>query len=76
MKAAYIKTTGPPSVLTVTDSYPKPVRKPGEVLVRIKAASVNPVDTKTRAGMVPSVIIRKPQVPAPLPHVNPRCRHG
>ena len=62
MKAAYITATGTPDVLHITDSYPKPVRQPGEVLVRIHAASVNPVDIKTRAGIAPSLIMKMPQV--------------
>ena len=66
MRAAYISTTGAPDVLQFTDSYPKPVRQPGEVLVRIHAASVNPVDVKTRTGAVPILAMKMPQVPPPF----------
>lgn len=79
MKAAYIATKGPAAVLQVTDSYPKPVRQPGEVLVRIHAASVNPVDIKTRTGLAPSIAMKLPQVcpspPLPLPTHPPADPH-
>ena len=42
---------------------PKPVRKPGECLVKVHAASINPIDWKTRSGAaVPSFLIAKPKV--------------
>lgn len=40
---------GPPDVLTV-DETPRPVPGEGEVLVRVHAAGVNPIDWKLRAG--------------------------
>ena len=62
---------------------PKPVRKPGECLVKIKAASVNPVDTKTRAGAIPSFLIAKPKaryrdppIALRLDRLGALCRHG
>ena len=48
MKAAYTRY-GPPDVLEVND-LEKPVPKDDEVLVRIRAASVNPLDWKTMKG--------------------------
>ncbi len=51
MKAAYIEQTGPPENLRVGE-LPKPTPASGQVLVRVRAASVNPVDTYVRAGMV------------------------
>jgi NADPH:quinone reductase-like Zn-dependent oxidoreductase len=49
MKAAVIHEYGGPDVLKY-EEYPDPVPQPGEVLVRIAAAGVNPVDTFERAG--------------------------
>ncbi len=51
MKAAYLETTGAPEVLHYGD-LPDPVPKTGEVLVRVAATSLNPIDTYIRAGMV------------------------
>jgi NADPH:quinone reductase-like Zn-dependent oxidoreductase len=50
MKAVVIRQYGGPEVLKVED-YPDPVPGPGEVLVRVAAASVNPIDYKRRAGL-------------------------
>jgi NADPH2:quinone reductase len=52
MKAAYIKRTGPPEVIEYGDI---PVTKPldGQVLVKVYAVSVNPIDTYIRSGLVP-----------------------
>ena len=49
MKAAVIYEFGGPEVLKYAD-YPDPVVGAGEVLVRVAAASINPVDTFERAG--------------------------
>jgi NADPH2:quinone reductase len=51
MKAAYIETTGAPELIRYGD-LPKPVPRSGEVLVRVGAVAVNPIDTYIRAGMV------------------------
>ncbi|MEV5895939.1 NADP-dependent oxidoreductase [Nonomuraea fuscirosea] len=49
MRAVTIKEFGGPDVLTVADvARPEPL--PTEVLVRVRAAGVNPVDWKTRVG--------------------------
>src|SRR5690606_13539527 len=49
MRAVTIRELGGPEVLTVEDvDRPEPL--PTEVLVRVHAAGVNPVDWKTRAG--------------------------
>src|SRR5271156_2970929 len=50
MKAIVVHQYGGPEVLTFED-YPDPVPGPGEVLVRVAAASVNPIDYKRRAGL-------------------------
>ena len=50
MKAIVVHQYGGPEVLKFED-YPDPVPGPGEVLVRVAAASVNPIDCKRRAGL-------------------------
>ena len=49
MKAVVIDQYGGPEVLKFAD-HPDPVVGAGEVLIRVSAASVNPVDTFERAG--------------------------
>jgi NADPH2:quinone reductase len=51
MLAAYITETGAPSVIQYGE-LPKPVPGPGDVLVRVEAVAVNPIDTYIRSGMV------------------------
>ena len=50
MKAVVVHQYGGPEVLKFED-YPDPVPGPGEVLVRVAASSVNPIDYKRRAGL-------------------------
>jgi len=50
MKAIVVHQYGGPEVLKFED-YPDPVPVPGEVLVRVAATSVNPIDYKRRAGL-------------------------
>lgn len=47
MRAAVVETTDGPFVLK---TLPRPIPREGEVLVRIHASGVNPLDTKIRAG--------------------------
>jgi NADPH:quinone reductase-like Zn-dependent oxidoreductase len=49
MKAVRIHEYGGPEVLRYEDA-PRPEAGPGEVLIRVHAAGVNPVDWKVRAG--------------------------
>lgn len=49
MKAVRVRRFGGPEVLALED-VPRPVPGRGEVLVRVRAASVNPVDWKLREG--------------------------
>jgi NADPH2:quinone reductase len=57
MRAAYIDQTGPPENIRVGDL---PDAKPTgtQVLVRVGAASVNPIDTYIRSGVVPGQLPR------------------
>src|ERR1700733_13449503 len=50
MKAVVVHQYGGPEVLKCED-YPDPIAGPGEVLVRVAATSVNPIDYKRRAGL-------------------------
>jgi NADPH:quinone reductase-like Zn-dependent oxidoreductase len=50
MKAIVVHAYGGPEVLKF-EEYPDPVPGRGEVLVRVAAASVNPIDCKRRAGL-------------------------
>jgi NADPH:quinone reductase len=52
MKAAYIEATGNPDAIRYGD-LPTPTPKPGELLVRVGAVAVNPIDLYIRAGIVP-----------------------
>jgi NADPH2:quinone reductase len=58
MRAIRISEFGGPEVLKVQD-VPDPKPDSGQVLVRVKAAGVNPADTYIRSGMYP----RKPNLP-------------
>ncbi|MCY8939383.1 zinc-dependent alcohol dehydrogenase family protein [Peribacillus frigoritolerans] len=62
MKAQIIQSFGDPSVFQL-EEVSKPDLKPGHVLIQVKASSVNPIDTKVRAGAVPAV---SPEFPAVL----------
>jgi NADPH:quinone reductase-like Zn-dependent oxidoreductase len=50
MKAIVVHEYGAPEVLKFED-YPDPIPGAGEVLVRVAASSVNPIDYKRRAGL-------------------------
>lgn len=50
MKAVVVHEYGGPEVLKFED-FPDPVTGPGDVLVRVAATSVNPIDYKRRAGL-------------------------
>lgn len=52
MKAIVYKTFGPPDVLKLVN-HPLPQRSAGELLVKVKSTSLNPVDYKTRNGSIP-----------------------
>lgn len=52
MKAAFIRQTGPPENIEYGD-MPRPTVRDAQVLVRVTAVSVNPIDTYLRSGAVP-----------------------
>ncbi len=57
MKAAFIETTGSPDVIQYGD-LPRPVPQAGDVLVRVGAVAVIPIDTFIRAGTAPMPLPR------------------
>lgn len=61
MKAAFLEVTGAPEVIRYGD-LPTPEPKPNELRVRVRAASLNPIDTYIRAGKV-SMTLPKPFTP-------------
>lgn len=63
MKAIVLDSYGSPSDLQVRD-VPDPKVAPGEVLVRVRAAGVNPVDWKLAAGYLDALMeVRFPFIP-------------
>ena len=60
MKAAFIKRTGPPEVITIGE-LPKPRPVDTQVLVKVEAVDVNPIDTYVRGGLVAT--------PLSIPHI-------
>lgn len=62
MKAQIIKKFGDPSVFELIE-MPKPDLKPGHILVKVQATSVNQIDCKIRSGAVAAIA---PDFPAVL----------
>ncbi|PUA82814.1 NADP-dependent oxidoreductase [Nocardioides currus] len=62
MKVVGITRPGGPEELGVHE-LPTPDAGPGEVRIRVRAASVNPVDTLLRAGAIPTDGATAPHVP-------------
>jgi NADPH:quinone reductase len=61
MKAAFIETTGTPDRIRLGD-LPTPTPAAGEVLVRVSAAALNPIDLYIRAGTI--------AMPIPKPFIS------
>ena len=61
MKAAFYEKTGGPEVIQFGE-LPRPAPKQREVLVRIGAAALNPIDTYIRSGAV-NMPLPKPFIP-------------
>jgi NADPH:quinone reductase len=64
MKAIIVHQFGGPEVMQIED-VPAPSPAPAQVLIRVKAIGVNPVDTYIRTG----TYARKPQLPY-IPHTD------
>jgi NADPH:quinone reductase-like Zn-dependent oxidoreductase len=63
MKAVRVHEYGGPEVLKYEDA-PRPQAGPGEVLIKVHASSVNPVDWKVRAGHLKQMLNHKmPMIP-------------
>ena len=54
MQAIQLQQFGGPQVLEVRQ-LPRPIAGAGELLIRVKAAGINPVDTKVRSGVAASL---------------------
>jgi NADPH2:quinone reductase len=61
MKAAYLDNPGPPEVIQYGD-LPEPTPKTGEIVVKVAAAALNPIDVYIRAGTI--------NVPLPKPFIT------
>ena len=59
MKAIVVREYGKPEVMKLEDNAPEPAVGPGDVLVRVRAAGVNPVDSYIHTG----THARKPTLP-------------
>lgn len=60
MRAAYIEQTGSPEVIKVGE-LPRPTPGLGEVLVRVRAVALNPIDLYLRSGTI--------ALPRPFPYI-------
>jgi NADPH:quinone reductase-like Zn-dependent oxidoreductase len=58
MKAAVIQQYGGPEVIKIVE-MPRPVPGPGELLIKIYATSINPVDWKIRKGNLKMMLSKK-----------------
>jgi NADPH2:quinone reductase len=61
MKAAFLETTGAPEVIRYGD-LPTPTPQAGEILIKVGAAALNPIDLYIRSGLV--------SMPLPKPFIS------
>ena len=64
MKAIVVREFGGPDVMKIED-VPRPAAGPGQILIRVRAIGVNPVDSYIRSG----TYARKPNLPY-TPHAD------
>jgi len=64
MRAIVVHEFGGPEVMKIED-VPAPSAGPGQILIRVRAVGINPVDTYIRSGMY----ARKPNLPY-IPHAD------
>ena len=62
MQAVFYREHGGPDVLTL-GAVPRPSPLPGQVLVRVAYASLNPCDFKFRRNKAASWLVPKPKIP-------------
>lgn len=65
-KALVLREQGGPDAFTVESAWPASEPAEGEILVRLAATSVNPVDTYHRSGSHGHKLARVPEVCAPV----------
>lgn len=63
MRAAAYAKHGGSDVLYIDEGWPTPKLKAGEVMVKVHATCVNPVDVKFRAYFVPNFVVPLPKIP-------------
>jgi NADPH:quinone reductase-like Zn-dependent oxidoreductase len=66
MRAAYQKTYGAADVLQVDNSLPRPSLRKGDLLVKVRYASLNPIDFHMRGGYGRQIMERKRDAVWPL----------
>ena len=75
MKAAYITEQGPPDKI-IYGELPDPTPGQNQVLVRVKAVAVNPIDTYMRGGMIKAELPYPYTIGADLAGVVEKCGPG
>jgi len=52
-----------PSTMRLDESFPRPLLRKNQVMVKVAAASINPVDFKIRRNPVPNFLVPLPKIP-------------
>ncbi len=63
MRAIRYRAAGPPAVLALDPATPRPRLRPGQVLVAVAHAALNPCDFKFRRNPVPGFLLPMPKIP-------------
>mmetsp|Transcript_32914 Transcript_32914/g.49686 ORF Transcript_32914/g.49686 Transcript_32914/m.49686 type:complete len:383 (-) Transcript_32914:160-1308(-) len=63
MTALTYEKHGGIDVLKTRGDFPRPIPRDNQVLLQIKASSINPVDFKNRRNEAPDFVIPKPKIP-------------